>query len=89
MTQPGNLPRTAPPSRDFLALITFEFAWRHRICAVSIDATHDLLVITDDTPASVIAHIAERLPRPCEIVRVTDEEVCHLIARAYQQSRPG
>jgi len=80
---------TAPPSRDFLALATFEFAWRHRFCAVSIDDTHDLLVITDDTPASVIARISEGLPRECRLLHVTDEQVCRLIARAYEKPRPS
>jgi hypothetical protein len=80
---------TAPPSREFLALVTFEFAWRHRFCAVSIDHTHDLLVITDDTPPSVVARISERMPRECQLLQTTDEQVCRLIARAYEKPRPS
>jgi len=79
---------TATPSREFLSLVTFEFAWRHRFCAVTIDDIHDLIVATEDTPASVIARICERLPRTCQLTHATDEEVCRLIARAYEKPRP-
>lgn len=77
---------SAPPCREFLELVPFEFAWRHRFCAVTID-NHDVIVSTDDTPASVIARICEQLPRPCKLAQATDEQICRLIARAYEQSR--
>ncbi|MBL8887940.1 MAG: hypothetical protein JNK16_14885 [Phycisphaerales bacterium] len=78
---------TARPSRDFHALVPFDFAWRHRFCAVSIDDTHDLIVATDDTPPSVIAKVTEAMPRPCQLALATDEQICRLIARTYEQSR--
>lgn len=78
---------TAPPCREFVELVPFEFAWRHRFCAVTIDDKHDVIVSTDDTPASIIARICEQLPRPCQLAQATDEQVCRLIARAYEQSR--
>jgi len=78
----------AIPSRDFLGLVTFEFAWRHRFCAVTVDDAHDLIVATEDTPPSVIARICERLPRECQLTHASDEAVCRLIARAYEKPRP-
>lgn len=78
---------SAPPSREFVELVPFDFAWRHRFCAVSIDDQHVVLVSTDETPASVIARICEQLSRPCQLATATDEQICRLIARAYEQSR--
>ncbi|MBX3381706.1 MAG: hypothetical protein KF805_16555, partial [Phycisphaeraceae bacterium] len=75
---------TAPPSADFIAIVSFDSAWRNRFCAVALE-THDLIVFTDDTPPSIIARTAEQLPRDCDVIRATDEEVRRLIARAYER----
>lgn len=74
-------------SADFVALVHFDSAWRNRFCAVTLDDETDLLVVTDDTPASIIAHICEQLPRTCTLLHASDEQVRRLIARAYDQSR--
>ncbi|MBN8597787.1 MAG: hypothetical protein J0L78_08950 [Planctomycetes bacterium] len=74
-------------SADFVALVHVDSAWRNRFCAVTLEDDTDLLVVTDDTPASIIARISEQLPRQCSLLHVSDERVCRLIARAYDQSR--
>ncbi|MBX3388060.1 MAG: hypothetical protein KF691_01250 [Phycisphaeraceae bacterium] len=87
--QPNRFPdlNTALPSPDFVALITFEFAWRYRVCAVSMSDTEDLLVTTADTPLSIIARIADRLPKFCHQTEASEEEVLDLIGRAYERPR--
>ncbi|MGH7244811.1 MAG: hypothetical protein ACREJD_15465 [Phycisphaerales bacterium] len=86
----ANIPdlETAPPSREFLAIATFDFAWRNRLCAIDVDEIHVLLVTTSDTPPNVVARICERLTRECQVIEVSDEEICRLITRAYEQPRP-
>ena len=79
--------KTAPPSPDFVALVSFDLAWRHRICAVVLDDSRDLLVTFGQPPLDVVARIVDRLPKFCEQVEVSEEEVLELIGRAYERPR--
>lgn len=79
--------KAASPSPDFVALIPFDLAWRHRICAVVLDDARDLLVTVGQPPLDVVARITERLPKFVEVVEASEAEVIDLIGRAYERPR--
>lgn len=80
---PGGVGSWPPPSPEFLARVSHDFARRHLILSEGLKGGEERLVAAEHAKATAVFNVGVRLKRPVRVRHAAPEEIASAIDRAY------